>query len=600
MRKYAIPVVLALVLAATFLLRGNEADPPVISESVFKQNIVKKEYPEVLIKGDEIIGLSKEGKQIAKAHLHLPDESLIPFLDKSGVTYKAEGTFWNTDVMHSIVSVLIVICYIVILFYMKKTGKSKHKTFSAQDCSITFDDVAGCEEAKVELKEILEYFKNPEQATRLGGKVSKGVLLYGPPGTGKTLLAKATAGEAKIPFLHLSGSDFVEMYVGVGAARVRDLFKQARGLGRCIIFIDEIDSLGRARTGGGDGGTQEGENALNQLLTELDGFNQGNEVVVMAATNRRDVLDKALLRPGRFDRHIRVDLPDMHGREEILKVHAAKVKFAEGIDLHEIAKQTHGFSGADLANLVNESAIIAQRDLDTDAIYAKHLQQAFLRVIGGLERKTRRLNETERKTVAYHEAGHAIVGAVLQGVESVQKVSIVPRGEALGLTIRIPAEDRFLSFPEEVLGRIAMLLGGREAEKLIFRKYSSGAADDLAQATIAARRYITQFAFGGELQHCSFEQFNSDGELVQVVPASQETLSRIDREVLKLLSEQSEKAINILSCNMAGLHALSEALLEHETLTGPELKSLLAGVRREDGEVAAPVTLRDQTLALTS
>lgn len=374
-------------------------------------------------------------------------------------------------------------------------GKSKARIYSEGSTGVKFPDVAGVDEAKAELEEIVDFLKNAEKYTRLGAKIPKGVLLVGPPGTGKTLLAKAIAGEAAVPFFSISGSEFIELFVGVGAARVRDLFEQAKQQSPCIVFIDELDALGKSRGGPGGfaGGNDEREQTLNQLLTEMDGFDANTGVIIIAATNRPEVLDQALRRPGRFDRQIVVDRPDKLGREAILKVHAREVKLAEDVELATVAVRTPGFAGADLANLVNEAALLAARQ-NRDAVITADFNEAIERVVAGLEKRSRVLNETEKKTVAYHEVGHAIVGALMPGAGRVEKISVVPRGVgALGYTIQMPEEDRFLMIEDEIRGRIATLLGGRSAEEIVFGKVSTGASDDIQKVTELAERYVTLY-----------------------------------------------------------------------------------------------------------
>lgn len=464
---------------------------------------------------------------------------------------------------------------------MMAIGKSKAKVFMERSISTTFADVAGVDEAKEELKEIIAFLKDPQGYGRLGAHVPKGVLLIGPPGTGKTLLARAVAGEAGVPFFSISGSEFVELFVGVGAARVRDLFEQARAHAPCIIFIDELDALGRARGAiPVSGGQDEKEQTLNQLLTELDGFDVSSGVVLLAATNRPEILDPALLRAGRFDRQVLVDRPDKAGRLAILGVHTRKVKLAPEASLENIAALTTGFTGADLANLVNESALLATRR-NAASIESRDLSEAFERVIAGLEKKSRVLNPQERRTVAYHELGHALVGLALPGVDRVQKVSIVPRGvAALGYTIQRPVEDRFLMSRTELADKMTVLLGGRAAEALVLGDISTGAADDLAKATAIARSMVLAYGMVPELGQVSYENeapnllgARSDEWLRRTY--SEQTAASIDKAVRELVDAAFVRARAILAAERGVLEKAATALLKEETLSGERLQAFL-------------------------
>jgi cell division protease FtsH len=464
---------------------------------------------------------------------------------------------------------------------MMAIGKSKAKVFMERSISTTFADVAGVDEAKEELKEIIAFLKDPQGYGRLGAHVPKGVLLVGPPGTGKTLLARAVAGEAGVPFFSISGSEFVELFVGVGAARVRDLFEQARAHAPCIIFIDELDALGRARGAiPVSGGQDEKEQTLNQLLTELDGFDVSSGVVLLAATNRPEILDPALLRAGRFDRQVLVDRPDKAGRLAILGVHTRKVKLAPEASLENIAALTTGFTGADLANLVNESALLATRR-NAASIESRDLSEAFERVIAGLEKKSRVLNPQERRTVAYHELGHALVGLALPGVDRVQKVSIVPRGvAALGYTIQRPVEDRFLMSRTELADKMTVLLGGRAAEALVLGDISTGAADDLAKATAIARSMVLAYGMVPELGQVSYENeapnllgARSDEWLRRTY--SEQTAASIDKAVRELVDAAFVRARAILAAERGVLEKAATALLKEETLSGERLQAFL-------------------------
>ncbi|MCX7595070.1 MAG: ATP-dependent zinc metalloprotease FtsH, partial [Fischerella sp.] len=419
-------------------------------------------------------------------------------------------------------------------------GKSKARIYSEGTTGVTFDDVAGVDEAKAELQEIVDFLKNAGKYTRLGAKIPKGVLLVGPPGTGKTLLARAIAGEAGVPFFSISGSEFIELFVGLGAARVRDLFEQAKQQAPCIVFIDELDALGRSRAGAGFplGGTEEREQTLNQLLSEMDGFDPNTGVILLAATNRPEILDPALLRPGRFDRQVVVDRPDKIGREAILRVHSKAVKLAVDVDLGKIAAQTPGFAGADLANLVNEAALLAARK-NHDTVTMADFNEAIERIVTGLEKKSRVLNDLEKKTVAYHEVGHAIIGAMMPGAGTVEKISVVPRGAgALGYTLQLPEEDRFLLVENELRGRLVSLLGGRSAEELIFGQVSTGASDDIQKATDLAERFVTLYGMSDELGPLAFEKTQMqflEGATSPRRPVSPKVAEAIDREVKEIV-----------------------------------------------------------------
>ncbi len=459
-------------------------------------------------------------------------------------------------------------------------GKSKARIYSEGSTGVKFTDVAGVDEAKAELQEIVDFLKNADKYTRLGARIPKGVLLVGPPGTGKTLLAKAIAGEAGVPFFSISGSEFIELFVGVGAARVRDLFIQAKEQAPCIVFIDELDALGKSRGGanGFVGGNDEREQTLNQLLTEMDGFDANTGVIIIAATNRPEVLDPALRRPGRFDRQVVVDRPDKIGREAILKVHARNVKLAEDVDLGIIAARTPGFAGADLANLVNEAALLAARQ-NRAAVTLADFNEAIERVIGGLEKRSRVLNETEKKTVAYHEVGHAIIAALMPGAGKVEKISVVPRGVgALGYTLQLPEEDRFLMIEDEIRGRIATLLGGRSAEELIFGKVSTGASDDIQKATDLAERAVTLYGMSDDLGPVAFEKLQQEflgGYSNPRRPVSPKVAEQIDREVKEIVDGAHHIALSILDRNRDLLKETAQTLLEREILEGTQLREQL-------------------------
>ncbi|PSB09328.1 cell division protein FtsH [Pleurocapsa sp. CCALA 161] len=466
-------------------------------------------------------------------------------------------------------------------------GRSNARIYSEGSLDVTFDDVAGVDEAKTELYEIVDFLQNKTKYALLGAKIPKGVLLVGPPGTGKTLLAKAIAGEAGVPFFSISGSEFIEMFVGVGASRVRDLFERAKKQAPAIVFIDELDALGKSRASGGAfmGGNDEREQTLNQLLAEMDGFEPNTGVILLAATNRPEVLDPALLRPGRFDRQILVDRPDKSGRLAILEVHARNVSLAEDVDLDKLAARTPGFAGADLANLINEAALLAARN-NRYAVTMADFNEASERILTGLEKRSRVLNETEKKTVAHHEVGHAIVGSLMPGTDRVEKISIVPRGiGALGYTLHLPEEDRFLMMEDEIRGRIATLLGGRAAEELIFGKVSTGASDDIQKATELAERYITLYGMSDRLGPIAFEKVQQqflDGMTNPRRQVSPKVAEEIDLEVKAVIDGAYQTAKTTLLENRELLTALAQILLKQEVLEGEQLRSHLGQAQRND------------------
>lgn len=522
--------------------------------------------------------------------LNLPER-----LEKSGVEFAAapvQKSGWFGTLLSWVIPPLIFVG-IFQLFSRNggggapgglQIGKSKAKVYVEGESTKTmFADVAGVDEAKQELQEIVQFLKTPEKYTKIGAKIPKGVLLVGPPGTGKTLLAKAVAGEAGVPFFSISGSEFVELFVGVGSSRVRDLFEQAKKQSPCIIFIDELDAIGKARSSGGMyGGNDEREQTLNQLLTEMDGFGvDGTTVIVLAATNRPETLDQALLRPGRFDRQVLVDRPDKSGRLEILKIHAAKVTLDKSVDLETIATRTSGFAGADLANLVNEAALLAAR-AGRETVLLEDFAEAVERVVAGLEKKSRVLNENEKRIVAYHEVGHALVGALNSSSGKVEKISIVPRGmAALGYTLQLPTEDRFLLSKEEIEAQIATLLGGRSAEEIIFGSITTGASNDLQRATDLADKMVTSYGMSEVLGPLAYQkqqnQFLGGMEMARnVSPATSEA---IDKEIKTIVENAHTKALAILNANRDLLESISEKLLETEVIEGEFLTGLLSQVK---------------------
>jgi cell division protease FtsH len=522
--------------------------------------------------------------------VRMDDPDLVKEFTNIGVSYTVrQEVTWVKSLLSWILPMLI---FIAIWGYLLKkmgaaagggggfmaVGKSKAKIYVEGETKVTFEDVAGVEEAEDEMKEIIEFLKSPQKFQSLGGKIPKGILLVGPPGTGKTLLARAVAGEAKVAFLSISGSDFVEMFVGVGAARVRDLFGQAEKLAPCIIFIDEIDALGKARGISPVGGVDEKEQTLTQLLSEMDGFDTKKGVIIMAATNRPEILDQALLRPGRFDRHVLVDRPDIKGREAIFAVHTKKVKLDNSVDLKVLASMTPGMVGADIANIVNESALLAVRK-DKDFIGMKDFEEAIERVIAGLEKKSRVMNKKERERVAYHESGHAIVASILPNADPVRRVSIIPRGiAALGYTIQLPTEDRYLLTKSELLDRMAVMLGGKAAEEIIFGEASTGASNDLDKATEMAKSMVRAYGMSDKLGPVSFDKGRPlylDTPWTQPKEYSESTAREIDEEVKGILTESFSKAKTVLSERVEKLKQIAGVLLEKEVIEGDELKRLV-------------------------
>ena len=516
----------------------------------------------------------------------LQGDEIRPILDANNVTYDAVITEdWFSGVFIWLILIGVAIAFWIFIFrrmnpgqQVLNIGKNKASLYDKQsENQVSFKDVAGLQEAKAEVEEVVEFLKNPQKFTKLGGTLPKGVLLVGPPGTGKTLLAKATAGEADVPFFSLSGSDFVEMFVGVGAARVRDLFKQAKEKAPCIIFIDEIDAIGRSRGKGMQmGSNDERENTLNQLLSEMDGFNTDKGVIIMAATNRPDVLDSALLRPGRFDRQILIDKPDLRGRIEVFKVHTRNIKLSEDIDLKLLASQTPGFAGAEVANLCNEAALMAARR-GKEVVEMEDFQDSIERVIAGLEKKNKLISPKERQIVAYHEAGHAIVGWYLEHTDPVLKVSIVPRGlAALGYTLQTPLEDRFLMTTEELNDKICALLGGRVAEEIIFGRISTGAQNDLERITNMAYAMVAEYGMSEELGYLSLKDSqNPENSYGFNKKYSEHTAERIDEAVRSIIQENYKRTKKLISDHRDKLEIMAETLLEKEVLDHNDLKDLL-------------------------
>ena len=583
--------------------------PEVINYSQFKTLVKQNLVTNLAVGHDTITGDIKAGgvkqalseerfKQIKyddKSALPLPfmtvrveDPKLTEDLEEAGIPYRGEVTStWLPTILSWVIPVMLF--FLVWSFLINKMGaggsglmqigKSKAKVFIEQKTGVTFADVEGIDEAKEELIEVVEFLKNPAKYQRLGGHLPKGVLLLGPPGTGKTLLARAVAGEAGVPFFSISGSDFVEMFVGVGAARVRDLFAQAVKHAPSIIFIDELDALGKARGMNILSSHDEREQTLNQLLAEMDGFDPNQGVIIMAATNRPEILDPALLRPGRFDRQVLIDRPDLKGRERILRLHAKKVTLSPAVDLSVIAAKTPGFVGADLANIVNEAALLAARQ-GKDAVEMADFDEAIARVIAGLQKKSRIISPKEKQTAAYHESGHAIVAELVPGADPVEKISIIPRGvAALGYTQQLPTEDRYLMTRSELLARIHVLLGGRVAEEMIFGDVSTGAQNDLQKATEIARTMVTQFGMSEKVGLVSLEGPRTP--LFLPIPThvpkeySEQTAHLVDTEVKKILSETHEKVTEILVAHRQALEDLGKLLLEKEVVERPQLQAIL-------------------------
>jgi len=563
-----------------------------ISYSEFLKALQDGRVTEVAVAQDRIQGKIKaeeEGREVEKAFSTIRVEpNLSQMLEKYNVTFKgvAESNF-----LKSLASWFFPVLFFVGIWYLMMRrfsaqqgsfltlGRKKARVYMQDEVGVTFEDAAGVDEAKEELVEVIEFLESPEKFTRLGGKLPKGVLLVGPPGTGKTLLAKAVAGESGVPFFSMSGSEFVELFVGMGAARVRDLFAQAKEKAPCIIFIDELDALGKARGLGMTGGHDEREQTLNQLLVEMDGFDPNLGVILMAATNRPEILDPALLRPGRFDRHILVDRPDKKGREDILKVHLKGITVAKDLDVGTVAGMTPGFVGADLANLVNEATLLAVRR-NKDKVGMAEFQEAVERIVAGLEKKNRLINPKERQIVAFHEVGHALVALSLSGTDPVRKISIIPRGvAALGYTLQVPTEDRFLMSKGELLNKIAVALGGRAAEEIHFKDISTGAHNDLARATDIARSMVKEYGMSIELGHIYFEkdrqkQFPDFG-LPRQNDYSEQTAQVIDTEIKAILDSQYEVVKGILTKHKKVLDQGAALVLKEETIDGERLKQLL-------------------------
>ena len=601
-KNVALLIVIGLLLYVVFQTFQGPGVVPVQTPmpfSDFMARVDEGKIADVAIKGHIVSGHLTEGGTAFSTYL--PDDaSITDKLLAKNIKVVAQpedtGTFWSV-----FISWFPMLLFIGVWIYIMRQmqvgggkamgfGRSRARLLTEKTGKVTFEDVAGVDEAKQELQEVVDFLKDPQKFQKLGGKIPKGVLLVGPPGTGKTLIARAVAGEANVPFFTISGSDFVEMFVGVGASRVRDMFEQGKKHAPCIIFIDEIDAVGRHRGAGLGGGNDEREQTLNQLLVEMDGFEANEGVILIAATNRPDVLDPALLRPGRFDRQVVVPNPDILGREKILKVHMRKVPLAADVDARVIARGTPGFSGADLANLVNEAALLAARGNKT-TVGMHELEMAKDKVLMGAERRSMVMTDKEKELTAYHEAGHALVGLYMPESDPLHKVTIIPRGRALGVTMNLPERDKYGHTITELTSKIAMMFGGRMAEELIFGKenVTTGAASDIQQATATARRMVTEFGMSdklGRVRYNANEQEIFLGHSVaQQQNVSEATSQLIDSEVRRLIEEAEAKAREILTEHMDELHKIAKALLEFETLSGEEVKALLRGepiIRTED------------------
>jgi len=580
---YFVIAIIIVLLIQSYLTSRKPED--VIPYSKFKELLRADKIKELTINPESINGIEETGEKFQTVRVE--DTDLVKELETHHVKYtgKVESK-WLTNIISWIIPLVFFFIVWRILFSrigpetsVMSFGKSRAKIYAEKEKKITFADVAGIDEAKEELKEVVEFLKTPEKFQRLGGKIPKGVLLVGMPGTGKTLLARAVAGEANVPFFSISGSDFVEMFVGVGAARVRDLFAQAQNHAPCIIFIDELDALGKARGVNPMGRHDEQEQTLNQLLAEMDGFDPNTGVIIMAATNRPEILDPALLRPGRFDRHVVVDRPDINGREEILKIHARNVKLSPDVDLKVIASRTPGFVGADLANIVNEAALLAARK-NKESVEMADIEEAIDRVVAGLEKKGRLMSKKEKEIVAFHESGHAIVASFLPNADPVRRISIIPRGiSALGYTLQLPTEDRYLMTKTELLDRLAVLLGGRVAEEIVFGEISTGAHNDLQRATDIATSMVKAFGMSEKLGYVTFEKEKQPlflpSSLFPTREYSEDTAKQIDEEVKKIVDETYLRVKEILTAKKDKMEELARLLLEKEVVEEADLKRIL-------------------------
>ncbi len=610
-RNLALWIVIGLVVVTAYNLfnSSTQQNAAEIDYSTFVENVETGQVKSITVSGRVIDGLYRNGQRFTT--YGLDDASLLPLLREHDVAVRAAPEESSVSpVVGLLLNWLPMLLFIGIwIFFMRQMqsgngkafgfGKSRARLLTENQQRVTFDNVAGVDEAKEELQEIVEFLKSPQKFQRLGGSIPKGVLLVGPPGTGKTLLARAVAGEANVPFFTISGSDFVEMFVGVGASRVRDMFGQAKKNAPCIVFVDEIDAVGRQRGAGLGGGNDEREQTLNQLLVEMDGFEANEGVIMIAATNRPDVLDPALLRPGRFDRQVVVSNPDIVGREKILRVHMRKVPVGNDVNIRTIARGTPGFSGADLANLVNEAALLAARK-GRRSVGMAEFEQAKDKVMMGAERRSMVMTEDERKMTAYHESGHAIVMLNVEGHEPLHKVTIIPRGRALGVTMWLPERDKYAHTQIELEAQIAGLFGGRIAEELIYgkRHITTGAGNDIQQATNLARRMVMEFGFSDRLGPIRLQSNQEEVFLGHSVAEqrnmSDQTARMIDEEIRRIVEDGESTARKILEARVDQLHALAGSLLEYETLTADEVDAVLVGrsIHREDDDGAAPETGR--------
>ncbi len=602
-RNAALWIIILLLLFALFnLFQGSSSrsPQPPLAYSEFLDRVEKDQVREVLIQGQQISGKFMDGGSFKT---YAPeDAALVGHLRANDVRIDAGPEDQDSMLLQILITWFPMLLLIgVWIFFMRQMqggggkamgfGKSKARLLTEKLGRITFDDVAGIDEAKQELEEVVEFLRDPQRFQRLGGKIPKGCLLVGPPGTGKTLLARAIAGEANVPFFTISGSDFVEMFVGVGASRVRDMFEQGKKNAPCIIFIDEIDAVGRHRGAGLGGGNDEREQTLNQLLVEMDGFEANEGVILIAATNRPDVLDPALMRPGRFDRQIVVPNPDVLGREKILKVHMRKVPLAPDVDPRVVARGTPGFSGADLANLVNEAALLAAR-ANKRVVTMIDFENAKDKVLMGAERRSMVMTEQEKEMTAYHEAGHSLVGLFVKGNDPLHKVTIIPRGRALGVTMNLPERDRYSMSFRELKARLAMMFGGRVAEEVIYGKdnVTTGASNDIQQATSMARSMVTEWGMSDVLGRLRYVDNQEEIFLGHSVSRSQtisgETAKMIDNEVRRFIEEAESTATDVLNEHLDDLHSVAKALLEYETLSGEEVNAILRGESIDRGDEA--------------
>ena len=593
-KNIALWLVISLVFVLLYHLFNQPKNTPgTLIFSDFVSTVEKGQVTEVTIQGENISGKLADGKAFKT---YMPkDAQLIPLFREKNVRVSAkpvEDSPWYMNILISWFPMLLLIG--IWIFFMRQMqsgggkamafGKSKARLVTDKSKKVTFADVAGVDEAKAELEEVIDFLRDPKKFTRLGGRIPKGLLLVGQPGTGKTLLARAIAGEADVPFLSISGSDFVEMFVGVGASRVRDLFNQGKKNAPCIIFIDEIDAVGRHRGAGLGGGHDEREQTLNQLLVEMDGFESNEGVILVSATNRPDVLDPALLRPGRFDRQVMVPLPDVKGREKILEVHAKKSPLDEDVKFGVIARGTPGFSGADIENLVNEAVLYAAR-FGKDKVYMSDFEFAKDKVLMGVERKSMVISDEEKRNTAYHESGHALVAKLLPGTDPIHKVTIIPRGRALGLTQQLPEDEKHTYPKKYLLNNIAILLGGRAAEELILKDFTTGAGNDIERATNLARKMVCEWGMSETMGPLAYgkkeEQIFLGREFATHKDYSEDTAKRIDQEVTKLVSSSYERAKQLLIDHMDLLNKIASELLEKEVLNTAELDAII-GVRSED------------------